>query len=232
MSEKRLIDIPGLLNLVKETMFGSENEPNTRRGQAKTEKAQQIRKAALRVFQEKGYHKSSISDILRYTDIARGTFYLYYNNKAEIFDDLLADLYRDIIVSLAFLNIDESNTRFVFFSQLKTLAQTLLKIFLQHKQLVSILVSSSIGRDSIFDRRVEGFYEVLSDVVKSLTEKGVAAGHLREHNTELLARLLIGGLKEVLFHWFVKNDSGEDIHDQVDQLVEIFMQGVQKPTNP
>ena len=47
---------------------------------------------ARRIFSEKGYHATSIHHIIEAADIARGTFYLYFESKRAIFDELLDSL--------------------------------------------------------------------------------------------------------------------------------------------
>lgn len=49
----------------------------------KTKKA--IIKAALRLFDEKGFEKTSIEELARAAGIGKGTIYTYFQNKAEIF---------------------------------------------------------------------------------------------------------------------------------------------------
>lgn len=46
---------------------------------------QQILSAATTVFARKGYRHTSVSDIIEAAGIARGTFYLYFQSKEEIF---------------------------------------------------------------------------------------------------------------------------------------------------
>jgi AcrR family transcriptional regulator len=46
---------------------------------------QQILSAAAAVFARKGYRHASVSDIIEAAGIARGTFYLYFQSKEEIF---------------------------------------------------------------------------------------------------------------------------------------------------
>ena len=47
---------------------------------------------ARRIFSQKGYHATSIHDIIETAEIARGTFYLYFESKRAIFDELLDGL--------------------------------------------------------------------------------------------------------------------------------------------
>jgi AcrR family transcriptional regulator len=52
----------------------------------------QILEAATRVFAEKGYHRATTKDIARAADLAEGTIYLYFANKAELLVALLEHL--------------------------------------------------------------------------------------------------------------------------------------------
>ncbi|HQN72805.1 MAG TPA: TetR/AcrR family transcriptional regulator, partial [bacterium] len=57
----------------------------------KNTRKQQILLAASRVFSKKGYHATSISDICAKSGVARGTIYLYFENKRDIFETLIKD---------------------------------------------------------------------------------------------------------------------------------------------
>ena len=47
--------------------------------------------AAVAVFARKGYRRASISDIIAAADAARGTFYLYFKSKEDVFLAILDD---------------------------------------------------------------------------------------------------------------------------------------------
>ena len=51
-----------------------------------------VLKVARQIFSKKGYHDTSIDDLIEAADIARGTFYLYFESKRAIFDELLDHL--------------------------------------------------------------------------------------------------------------------------------------------
>ena len=50
---------------------------------------EQVLSCAVRVFSHKGYHATTVSDIIAEAGVARGTFYLYFKSKRAIFDELL-----------------------------------------------------------------------------------------------------------------------------------------------
>ena len=62
----------------------------------KQERRQQIMEAAKEVFAEAGYHGASINAIIEKADIARGTFYLYFESKAAVFDSILDQAMADL----------------------------------------------------------------------------------------------------------------------------------------
>jgi len=52
--------------------------------------------AAERVFGELGYHEASVVKITESAGVAAGTFYLYFDSKKAIFDELVRDLNRRV----------------------------------------------------------------------------------------------------------------------------------------
>ncbi len=52
--------------------------------------------AAERIFGELGYHDASIVKLAEAAGVATGTFYLYFDSKRSIFDELIRDLNRRI----------------------------------------------------------------------------------------------------------------------------------------
>lgn len=56
----------------------------------KNEKEKKLLDTALQLFIEKGIKKTSIADIAKNAGIAKGTFYLYFKDKYELQDILLA----------------------------------------------------------------------------------------------------------------------------------------------
>ena len=52
--------------------------------------------AAEQVFSEHGYHDASIVKLTETAGVAQGTFYLYFDSKKAIFDELVRDLNRRV----------------------------------------------------------------------------------------------------------------------------------------
>jgi AcrR family transcriptional regulator len=57
---------------------------------------QRLLDAAESVFAELGYHEASIVKITEAAGVAQGTFYLYFESKKQVFDELVRDLNRRV----------------------------------------------------------------------------------------------------------------------------------------
>jgi len=63
-----------------------------RREQNKAENRAALLKAARSVFAEIGYGAAGVRDIVRRTDLASGTFYNYFKDKADIFEAVVREM--------------------------------------------------------------------------------------------------------------------------------------------
>src|SRR5512146_3584686 len=76
---------------------------------AKQERRRQIMAAAKAVFAEAGYHGASIHAIIERAQIARGTFYLYFESKAAVFDSILDQAMADLRAQLRRIEVDDKS---------------------------------------------------------------------------------------------------------------------------
>lgn len=75
----------------------SEKEVRIPKQQRSIEKKNQIKNAAIALISEKGYHKTSSNEIARKAGVSIGTFYSYYADKTALYEDLVMDLYDDVL---------------------------------------------------------------------------------------------------------------------------------------
>ncbi|MCT4508055.1 MAG: TetR/AcrR family transcriptional regulator [Tepidibacter sp.] len=59
-----------------------------------------IKKVAKELFYEKGLEKTSVNDIVKKADIAKGTLYIYYKSKNELIDDIFTEVAENIIKNI------------------------------------------------------------------------------------------------------------------------------------
>lgn len=81
-----------------EAALSATGKPLTKRGEATRRK---LLAAAEDVFADVGYHEASIVKITERAGIGLGTFYLYFDSKKQIFEELVVDLNRRVRRSMA-----------------------------------------------------------------------------------------------------------------------------------
>jgi AcrR family transcriptional regulator len=68
-----------------------------KRNRTEEDRKQQILAAARVVFDEKGYEKATVSDIVRRAGVAQGTFYLYFASKREAIIELARQPMEEVV---------------------------------------------------------------------------------------------------------------------------------------
>jgi AcrR family transcriptional regulator len=75
---------------------GSQHVSEESNGVLMTSTREEISKAAVNLFREKGYDRVTIADIAAAARIGKGTFYQYFKNKEELFAECLESIFYDI----------------------------------------------------------------------------------------------------------------------------------------
>jgi AcrR family transcriptional regulator len=56
-----------------------------------------IMEEAKKLFAEKGYHSVTMDEVARSCDVAKGTVYLYFDSKADLFIEIFVEAHKEII---------------------------------------------------------------------------------------------------------------------------------------
>ena len=162
----------------------------------KPERRQQILSVARDVFAKRGYHTAKIEDIVAAAGVARGTFYLYFEDKRAIFEEIvdrtIARLGRSIV------RVDVDAERRVA-DQVREQILRIVRILLEDRATTKILLSDALGVDPAFDRKLLSFYDEMSTQLESSLRDGQALGIVRQGDVRLMAWLTMGALKETMF---------------------------------
>src|SRR5262245_36307509 len=101
------------------------------------ERRAQLVAAAREVFSKKGFHEATVDDITRAAGVAKGTFYLYFDEKRAIYDELVRSFLqhvKDIGASVQ----REVKTAADFFARCEKAAAELVRVFTQHHGLARL----------------------------------------------------------------------------------------------
>jgi len=189
------------------------------------DRRRQFLHAAMKVFAAKGFHEASVTDIIEATGAARGTFYLYFPGKREIFEALLDEFLERLRERLAPVRLPEQNRDDrVVMDQIRRNAQQLVSLLLQERDLVRLLLREAGGLDSPARDRVATFHRLLGTWVAESLEDGMAAGIVHRGNSALMARALVG-MVEGPFRAWADQDLELDQDTAVEELLGILRRG-------
>lgn len=159
---------------------------------------------ARRIFSQKGYHATSINDLIEGADIARGTFYLYFESKRAIFDELLDHLVATLKAQVR--RIDVGPGAPPPFEQMNEMVDRVLKTLLDNREMAHILLREAVGIDKDFDRKLADFYGLFEAMLVSALHTGHALGLLRPCDARVVSRCILGSVKEVVQWAFIEQD--------------------------
>lgn len=158
---------------------------------------EQLLLVAGKVFAKKGYHATSISDICKKANIARGTLYLYFDNKRDIFDTLIKQYISDMLSAVTKFRSDRPLQ-----PQFDKNVRAFIEVIIKNKDLTRIVASEAVGLDAEFDNQLIRFYSTLVTYIDGALQLLKKSEELpRTVDTKLLAYSIIGLLKEVAYQW-------------------------------
>jgi AcrR family transcriptional regulator len=189
------------------------------------ERRAQILEHAARLFGDRGYHETSISDIISSAGIARGTFYLYFENKRGIFEELVEGLLEQLKDAIHM--VDTSPGAPSARQQLVDNFTRVLELFSGQRDLLSILLKSAVGLDREFDAKLSDFYERVTAAIESSLTLGQQMGLVRRCDTRVAALIGLGAFKEVLAE-LLRRDTGHgaDLPALAAQVLDVLSRGV------
>jgi len=195
----------------------------TRGAVTKGERREQMLKAARDVFARIGYARATVDDIVREAGVARGTFYLYFGDKRDVFEELI-DRFAHQIVG-AIVRIVTNDPKRPVADQVLENIRGILGVCLEERLMTKILFTDAVGADPEFQHKLSTFYE---GVVLLLTESlrdGQAMGVVCDGEPRGLAYLTIGALKELLYQAVTLGLSGESTEALTAQIYAFLRHG-------
>ena len=200
--------------------------PKRRTVLAPDERRQQLLQAAIWVFARKGYRRAAISDIIDRAGVARGTFYLYFASKEQVFLAIVEDFHRK--VSAAVTTTSEPPTQPLTDPEglLRNSFRRWLGFFAANRDATTVILKEASSIDPRFEK---GFAELRRSAVdffalryRRFQELGIVRPSIRP---VLMAHLLIGMFDELL-NAFVLTDVNADLDALAAQLADFEWNGI------
>lgn len=160
-----------------------EESPDTPRDQRR----QEIAKAAIEIFSRKGFHETTVAEITQGLGISTGTFYVYFQDKRELFLEVVDEVVRAIVGGMAVEIKGEVN----LWRRWVIRARTFFENFERYNEILHQLRAEMTHGGWPEGKVEEVFLKITSPLVREI-QQAVDQGLIRDVDPELLAFSMMG----------------------------------------
>jgi AcrR family transcriptional regulator len=204
-----------------EPRVATTHDPSER---AKHERRRQIMGAAKGVFAEAGYHGASIHAIIERAQIARGTFYLYFESKSAVFSSILDQAMADLRARIHRIEVEDPNAPPPQVQLRQQVVETL-EYVVRDRPLAMLLLSAGHTPDAEAAERLDQFWTEIRGLLHRAFESGLEIKLLRKVNPELAAAAMLGMIRGVV-EQLSSQPTPPSVETVVDELLIIALRGV------
>jgi TetR/AcrR family fatty acid metabolism transcriptional regulator len=186
-------------------------------------KHQRILRAAVKIFSEKGFYNSRVSEIAREANVADGTIYLYFRNKDDLLISLFEEEFGRIVEDMRGKLGKEKDA----LQKIRRFAITHLSIVSKQQQLAEVL-GVEVRQSSKFMKEYvnKTFIEYLN-LIRSVIVEGQEKGLIRKNLTPgIMKRALFGALDEMARYWVLSTKKKHSIDESALQISDVFIRGM------
>ncbi|TPV96414.1 MAG: TetR/AcrR family transcriptional regulator [Myxococcales bacterium FL481] len=217
---------------------GEDETPSTSATRSSRAKQQRERRrhelvdAAKRVFRDKGYHDASVNDIIDAADVARGTFYLYFKNKQQLFAELLDEFL--LLLRRAIRGISLAPEAPPPLEQLLDNFRRVVHVALGHDEIAVIMLRDPSAFDGESHEILDRFFVQVRSIMEGSLTLGQSLGIVRTCDVKVVAVAGLAGFRAVLataLQARERNDTAAwtDPDHLAAELMQFFLSGLIPP---
>lgn len=184
-----------------------------------------IMESALKVFSEKGYHMSSMEDIRKEANVAKGTLYYHFTGKSDLFTQIVTSGIDYLTSEL--INITETPGMSAA-NIIELMIRKNMEYIIEYHELSRVVINeTTIGLDEITLKEIKESKRRYMVFLAELFEMGYREGVVEKSNFELTAAGLIGMLYAGCEYYFDNSDR-IDRDEMISTLSNMIINGLCK----
>ena len=198
----------------------------------KDARPQELLAAAIDLFVERGFASTRLEDVARRAGVSKGTLYLYYANKEELFKAVVREsivpAIGDAEVSMAeFDGHSEDLLRSVLLSWWQRVGDT------KASGMVKLVMAEAGNFPELAQFYREEVIERGTNMIKTMLERAVARGEFRPVDTKQMTRVLMAPMLMLITwkHSIAPCERGDDLAPQafLDTFLDMALHGLLPP---
>ncbi|MGQ9476662.1 MAG: TetR/AcrR family transcriptional regulator [Actinomycetota bacterium] len=169
------------------------------------DKREDIVNAGIRVFSRKGFSRCSVEDILQEAQVARATFYNYFDSKKDLFVELVDGILNNM-EDIVKRNLEDMPTDLKELKEhTKRTILDLFEYFSQNLEFASIYIQEVMGMNPEIDARVIDWQRRMAELIGQLIQRGMDQGLFRKIDPYIIGNLISGATQHLGLNMFMFN---------------------------
>jgi AcrR family transcriptional regulator len=189
-----------------------------------TKTREKIIKNALKIFANKGFFRTTVDDIAQATGVAKGTVYLYFKDKQDLYVATIDEHFNRALETLSAIEaktsppgekMEEIAVNFIeYIKHLKTtyMLFTFENINLKGKTLKQM--------HTIIEPKIQAMIEIISKIIRS----GIHSNEFRKVDPKVAAFYFISTIRAIFLSDFYMSD----VSFKTDTVLKLFFEGLKK----
>ncbi len=187
----------------------------------KSDKRELILRAAEKIFRDKRFHEVKLDEIAALARVGKGTIYLYFESKEDLFFQLAMDGFDELCL---LVHAVADSDKF-FRNKLIDMCRALSEFFSERRPLLRIISEEQdvlSGRDSEMKNLLRNNHQKLITAVNRVFDLGREQGGIRDDIDYNVAHLILIGALQFRGRY----NCGEGDSVSIEQIVDVFLNGV------
>ncbi|MCM8808806.1 MAG: TetR/AcrR family transcriptional regulator [Candidatus Omnitrophica bacterium] len=183
-----------------------------------------IMKVAEKLFSKKSYSKTTVEEITKRAGIGKGTFYLYFKDKNDLFFSIIKQEFENFMLKVK----EEASNIDDFFERLRKGIEIYLSYFEKNYDFFKILLQEKpfIKRKG-FEQFWMDFFKKWGSFMKEGFEKQIKKNKIKKLDLEDIIYSLIGILHGNIHKWML-NGRNYSLVKKKDVIFKIFTEGIKR----
>ena len=186
----------------------------------KKEKRNLYLMAAVKTFQEKGFHETRVKDITDRAGTSVGNFYRYFKGKEEIFEFLIENF--NVLIQNKLKELLKHDIPPI--PAIQTLFRDLIKIFEEKSNVALIFIDQMAGINKKYAELKQKYMNEGIDNVDKIISHLLKIGFIREQNSHLTSTLWVNAIFDT-FSWWIKSGKKVPKEKLIIELTDFLVKG-------
>ncbi len=182
--------------------------------------------AAKKIFAEKGYHNTIVSEIVRCAGVGQGTFYRNFIDKRDIFECLLNELSERLLLSFSDMSSELPKNGREYRDASIMAIKKVVETVLENRELVTIFVKEAVSVDKEIERKIYEFQIRFAELAKFYLDYAIKKGFARKCDSDIVSKAIVSLGFSFFNMWLFGIVDEKDVDKIIQEVVDFAFFGI------